>query len=203
MTNFSSTTNRYLEEDLAEFKMKIEQKLETAQKQLNMFQKSIDNISDIKNNDGDWMDDTSNTQDLQLLYSMVGRQNKHIQDLKNALIRIHNKSYGICVVTGNLIDKRRLLAVLTTTKSIEGKNITQTITRLKDDEEQPKPFDPTKRKIISKVIKRTGGNLTSTSKKEEDIYYGLDDDLNFEDDLDLIGDDNNLNEIPNEENNLD
>ena len=51
------------------------------------------------------------------------RQEKFIRDLKNALIRIENKTYGICRVTGNLIDKKRLFLVPHATLSIEAKNM--------------------------------------------------------------------------------
>ena len=51
------------------------------------------------------------------------RQEKFIRDLKNALIRIENKTYGICRVTGKLINKKRLMLVPHATLSIEAKNI--------------------------------------------------------------------------------
>lgn len=54
---------------------------------------------------------------------MAARQQRHIQDLKNALLRIENKTYGICTVTGQLISKERLRLVPHATKSIDGKNI--------------------------------------------------------------------------------
>lgn len=184
MSNLSKVTTRYSEVDLAEFKEKIEQKLASSEQQIALFENRIDDISDTKGNDGDWMDDSSNTQDLEMLYSMVSRQKKHINDLKNALIRIGNKSYGICVVTGELIDKRRLLAVLTTTKSLNAKMIIPTkAERLKDDE-APKVKPKTERTIISKVIKRTGGTpVVSPPKEDASFFSDDDDDDNFDDDL--------------------
>ena len=53
---------------------------------------------------------------------LAGRQEKFVRDLKNALIRIENKTYGICRETGKLIQKERLKAVPHTTLSIEAKN---------------------------------------------------------------------------------
>ncbi len=54
---------------------------------------------------------------------LAGRQEKFVRDLKNALIRIQNKTYGICRVTGKLIPKDRLMAVPHATLSIEAKNM--------------------------------------------------------------------------------
>jgi RNA polymerase-binding transcription factor DksA len=54
---------------------------------------------------------------------LAGRQEKFVRDLKNALIRIENKTYGVCRVTGKLIPKERLLAVPHATLSIEAKNM--------------------------------------------------------------------------------
>ncbi|MBK6931657.1 MAG: TraR/DksA family transcriptional regulator [Saprospirales bacterium] len=72
---------------------------------------------------GDWYDDSTAHTDLELLQRMALRQQRHIQDLRNALLRIQNKTYGICIVTGQLIDKSRLRLVPHATKSIDGKNI--------------------------------------------------------------------------------
>ena len=55
---------------------------------------------------------------------MLSRQQRHVQDLKNALLRIQNKTYGICTVTSKLISKERLRLVPHATKSIDGKNMT-------------------------------------------------------------------------------
>ena len=54
---------------------------------------------------------------------LAGRQEKFLRDLRNALIRIENKTYGICRVTGKLIPKERLMAVPHATLSIEAKNM--------------------------------------------------------------------------------
>ena len=113
-------TNRYSEADLAEFKFAIEKKLDKAERQLTSLDLQIWDAAE--NNDrGDSMDSSANTNDLDMLQMMANRQRKYILDLKNALQRVHNKSYGICAITGELIDKRRLMAVPTTTKSLVGK----------------------------------------------------------------------------------
>jgi RNA polymerase-binding transcription factor DksA len=57
---------------------------------------------------GDWYDDSTAHTDLEMLQRLLQRQQRHVQDLRNALLRIQNKTYGICIVTGQLISKERL-----------------------------------------------------------------------------------------------
>jgi len=112
------TINRYSAIDLEEFRLAIEKKLNKAERQL----PSLDaQILDATENKDDLMDNSSDSNDLEMLQIMANRQRNNISDLRNALQRVDNKSYGICVVTGEMIDKRRLLAVPTTTKSLLGK----------------------------------------------------------------------------------
>ena len=70
------------------------------------------------------LDNTSYETQVDFLVSHKDRSEKHLQDIEKALYRVKNKTYGICVITGQLINKQRLLAVPTTTKSIEAKKIT-------------------------------------------------------------------------------
>jgi RNA polymerase-binding protein DksA len=72
---------------------------------------------------GDKNDDATIHSDLEFLQRMATRQQRLIQDLRNALLRIQNKTYGICTVTGQLIDKNRLRLVPHATKTVDGKNI--------------------------------------------------------------------------------
>ena len=69
------------------------------------------------------LDNTTFEAQINHLVAYKERSEKHLSDIEKALYRIKNKSYGICVVTGKLIDKNRLLAVPTTTKSIEAKKM--------------------------------------------------------------------------------
>lgn len=118
---------RYSDQELAEFKLLIDEKLTAARKELNYLQEQIvemnENNSDIQGSD--WFDDSSIHSEVELLNNMAIRQRQFIQNLENALIRIENKTYGICIITGNLIDKKRLLLVPHATKSIEAKHIEQ------------------------------------------------------------------------------
>ncbi|MEM6967201.1 MAG: TraR/DksA C4-type zinc finger protein [Bacteroidota bacterium] len=195
MLTTASSTNRYSDKDLAEFKVHIEQKLESARNQIASFQERIDNISETKDNDGDWMDDTSNLQDLEMLYSMISRQQKHIRDLENALIRVHTKRYGICIVTGELIDKRRLLAVPTTNKCLAAKLTPKEKPEREEIKIKPKTTKtPTS---FSRVIKRTGGTpkpVVPVEMDEDDDDFDMDNDYDDDDaiDMDLIVDESSL-----------
>lgn len=118
---------RYSDNDLQEFKKIIEQKLEQANKDLELLRGSFQNGSDNS------IDDTSPTfkafeegseiMSKEANMALANRQEKFIRDLKNALIRIENKTYGVCRVTGKLIDKERLKLVPHATMSIEAKNM--------------------------------------------------------------------------------
>lgn len=204
----STGTARYSDQELEEFRVLIENKLEHAREQLRNLQEQILEITENTGDEhgGDWVDDSSTNSEVELLNTMAIRQRKFIADLENALIRIRNKTYGICVITGELIDKRRLMAVPTTTKSLTAKTEqnkqeeSKTTTRLnqnpyvKKDPKAPK-------KIITKVIKKSGGPSTKPAvpkldDDDDDDDYGfgteLDDDLDLKitknistDDLDL------------------
>ena len=118
---------RFSDKDLQEFKALIEEKMEQAQKDLEFLKNSYLNGADNS------IDDTSPTfKAFEAGSEMMSRESnmaqatrleKFIRDLKNALIRIENKTYGICRVTGKLIDKERLKAVPHATLSIEAKNM--------------------------------------------------------------------------------
>jgi DnaK suppressor protein len=116
---------RYSDEELAEFKKLILEKLKNAQKNFDILKNSINQL------DGNDTQDTSPTfkvleEGATVLSKeeagrLAQRQSQFIQHLKAALIRIENKSYGICRVTGKLISKERLKAVPHATLSIEAK----------------------------------------------------------------------------------
>jgi RNA polymerase-binding transcription factor DksA len=117
---------RYSDQDLAEFKSIIEEKIKQAKEDLSLIE------STFKNDSNNGTDDTSptfkafeegsETMSKEANVQLAIRQEKFIRDLKNALLRIENKSYGICRVTGKLIKKERLRLVPHATLSIEAKN---------------------------------------------------------------------------------
>lgn len=116
---------RYGDEDLAEFKQLLDTKIEKAKEELEFTQQQIAELNEngFNQQGGDWYDDSTAHTDLELLQRMSQRQQRYVQDLQNALLRIQNKTYGVCTVTGKLIPKDRLRLVPHATKSIDGKNI--------------------------------------------------------------------------------
>ncbi len=116
---------RYSDEDLQEFKALVDAKLAQAQEELATTERQIADLNEngFNQQGGDWYDDSTAHTDLEMLQRMLTRQQRHVQDLKNAFLRIQNKTYGICTVTGLLISKERLRLVPHATKSIDGKNM--------------------------------------------------------------------------------
>lgn len=118
---------RYSDVDLAEFKELIQKKLEKAKNDLDLIKSAY--LNDLNNGTDDTsptfkaFEEGSETMSKEANSQLAIRQEKFIRDLKNALIRIENKTYGICKVTGKLIAKERLKLVPHATMSIEAKNL--------------------------------------------------------------------------------
>ena len=118
---------RYSDADLQEFKAIIQQKIEKAEKDWALLRESF--INDQNNGTDDTsptfkaFEEGAETLSKEQNAILAGRHEKFIRDLIHALIRIENKTYGICRVTGKLIDKERLKAVPHATLSIEAKNM--------------------------------------------------------------------------------
>jgi RNA polymerase-binding transcription factor DksA len=116
---------RYSDTDLQEFRELIQRKLEAAKKELVYLQGLITRKDEMGGDDGDGrymtMEDGSVSMEREQLSQMASRQITYIDHLEKALMRIENKTYGICRVTGKLIDKARLRAVPHATLSIEAK----------------------------------------------------------------------------------
>ena len=120
-----SEKTRYSDEELEEFREIINEKLALAKRDYDMMMKTL------TNQDSNDVDDTSPTykaleegsvtQSKEEIITMAARQQKFIQGLKAALVRIENKTYGIDRITGKLIPKERLRAVPHATLSVESK----------------------------------------------------------------------------------
>ena len=119
--NQKAEKTRYSAEELEEFRVLIEKKLGRAQEQLQFYLDQLSELADNPDSKVKGLDDGIGTAESERLTNMAGRQRKHIQHLENALIRIRNKAYGVCRVTGKLISKERLRAVPHATLSIEAK----------------------------------------------------------------------------------
>ncbi|MFT3679871.1 MAG: TraR/DksA C4-type zinc finger protein [Ferruginibacter sp.] len=118
-------TLRYSDNELAEFRELIMRKLEAAKKELSYLQGLITRKDEMGGDEGDnrymTMEDGSLSMEREQLSQMASRQITFIDHLEKAIMRIENKTYGICRVTGKLIDKARLRAVPHATLSIEAK----------------------------------------------------------------------------------
>lgn len=118
---------RYSDKDLEEFRVLIEQKIEKAKNDLELLRSAY--MNDGNNGTDDTsptfkaFEEGSETMSKEANTQLAIRQEKFIRDLKNALLRIENKTYGICRVTGKLINKERLKLVPHATLSIEAKNM--------------------------------------------------------------------------------
>lgn len=121
----NTPTMRYSDTELNEFRELIQRKLEAAKKELAYLQGLITRKDDMGGDEGDnrymTMEDGSLSMEREQLSQMASRQITFIDHLEKALMRIENKTYGICRVTGKLIDKARLRAVPHATLSIEAK----------------------------------------------------------------------------------
>jgi RNA polymerase-binding transcription factor DksA len=118
---------RYSDADLAEFKEIILKKIEKAQSDLDLIKSAY--MNDLNNGTDDTsptfkaFEEGSETMSKEANSQLAIRQEKFIRDLKNALFRVENRTYGLCKVTGKLINKERLKIVPHATMSIEAKNL--------------------------------------------------------------------------------
>jgi RNA polymerase-binding transcription factor DksA len=116
---------KYSDNELIEFKELIIRKLEAAKKELNYLQGLITRKDDMGGDESEnrymTMEDGSISMEREQLSQMASRQIQYIDHLEKAMMRIENKTYGICRVTGKLIDKARLRAVPHATLSMEAK----------------------------------------------------------------------------------
>ena len=117
---------RYSDEELEEFRTLILEKLKVAEED---YEHTMDAVLNRDNNEADdtaptyhALEEGSEVQSKEQLMSMALRQQKFVQGLKAALVRINNKTYGICRETGKLIPKERLRLVPHATLSVEAKN---------------------------------------------------------------------------------
>jgi RNA polymerase-binding transcription factor DksA len=122
----SNLKTRYSDAELDEFKALINKKLEEAQVDLNLLKGSLSHNDDHGTDDTgrtfNMMEDGSETLSREEVAQLAARQEKFIQSLQAALVRIQNKTYGICRVSGQLIPKERLRLVPHATMSIDAKN---------------------------------------------------------------------------------
>jgi DnaK suppressor protein len=116
---------RYSREELAEFEQIIQDKVTAARKEVAFIKETLsrknDTGTDNTASSSKVLEDGADTAEKESLNQLASRQMKFIQQLENALIRIKNGTYGVCIGTGKLIAKERLRAVPHTQHSIEAK----------------------------------------------------------------------------------
>jgi len=119
--NTDRVKTRYNNKELSEFQKIIDEKLIEAKKQLSFYKNQLSEMADNPDTKVKGLDDGMSTVENERLSTMALRMQKHIQHLENANLRIQNRVYGICRVTGKLIAKERLVAVPHATLSMEAK----------------------------------------------------------------------------------
>jgi len=123
--NTSDNRTRYSDKELVEFKELIQKKLEEAQADYDLLKQTLSHADDHGTDDTSpsfkLLEDGSDVLSKEETAQLASRQEKYIVNLKNALVRIENKSYGICRATGKLIPKERLRSVPHATLSIDAK----------------------------------------------------------------------------------
>lgn len=121
----NSNKTRYSDSELQEFKELIQEKLRMAKEEFNSLTSSLSspNANGTEDTSGAYktLEDGSATMEKEQINQLAARQKKFIDNLENALVRIENKTYGICRETGKLIQKERLRAVPHATLSMEAK----------------------------------------------------------------------------------
>ncbi|MBK6565645.1 MAG: hypothetical protein IPG18_10750 [Saprospiraceae bacterium] len=169
-----NVTVRYTDEDLIDFKSVIDSKLEKAMAQYQSLKEQLKDITENNTDDfaKDITDFSSIQSEIEMLNNMANHQRKYIQDLENALIRINNKSYGICVVSGELIDKKKIIGCTYYYKISYRQNQSEMKDKMivpkekirgfddeleLDDEKPVKKSEPKSPVIITKVIKKSPG----------------------------------------------
>lgn len=121
-THYEFPTLRYSDAELKEFKEIIDKKLAASREELSNLKDSLESHTESQVGNKSWnMEEGSDTSEMEYLMNQIARLNKFIRDLEMALVRIENKTYGICRATGKLIDKNRLRVVPHATLSMEAK----------------------------------------------------------------------------------
>lgn len=124
---------RYSDKELKEFKDLIDNKLVSAREELKNLKEALENHTDSQAGNKAWnMEEGTDTTEMEYLMNQISRQHQYIRNLELALVRIENKTYGICRVTGKLIPKERLRIVPHATLSLEAK-----VARKPEEESNP------------------------------------------------------------------
>lgn len=124
--NAPDDKTRYSDDELKDFELLIKTKLGKSREEFRILKETLNRNNDAGTDSTSGgntkvLEDGAETAEKENLSQLAARQLKYITNLENALVRIKNRTYGICTVTGKLIPKERLIAVPHTTQSIEAK----------------------------------------------------------------------------------
>lgn len=118
----STTSSRYSDGDLEEFRSLIQLKMEKSKEKLDFYLKQIVDLADNPDAKIKGFDDSVGTAEMERTQELAGMERKYLTNLMNAMIRVDNKTYGICRETGKLIPKERLRIVPHATLCLAAKN---------------------------------------------------------------------------------
>ena len=164
---------RYSDAELREFQEIVQKKIDKCNAEMMSLREQISELGESMGDDrSDFVDSTISQSEGEMLRTMLYRVEKYYRDLQNAMTRIRNKSYGICMISGELIDKRRLRAVPTTTKSLEvklkpPKRVIDLVKRENKTSTTPKNKKPVKKAVKSKAKTKKGATAASLLEESE------------------------------------
>jgi RNA polymerase-binding protein DksA len=115
---------KYTDVELDEFKAILLKKKTRSMEQIKFWEEQLNSVAEKGRDESNVLQNAQEYSATEFTLNQLSRQKKHLTDIELALQRIERKTFGVCVITGRLIDKKRLLAVPTTTKSLSnGKKI--------------------------------------------------------------------------------
>jgi DnaK suppressor protein len=120
---FPERIARYSDEELKEFDVLLDVKIVNANEQIEFFKDQLATLSHDDSNKVKSLEDGSSAQEMAMVSELLKRQELLLVHLINAKHRIKNRTYGVCIETGKLIQKERLRAVPHTTKTVEAKQM--------------------------------------------------------------------------------
>ncbi len=115
---------RLSDTDLATFKEILLKKKNHSEEQIKYYQDQLESMAENGRDESNVLQNSNEYINMEYTLLQLSRQKKHLSDIDQALERVARKTFGLCTITGNLIDKKRLMAVPTTTKSLSnGKKV--------------------------------------------------------------------------------
>lgn len=115
----SATKKNYTQKELKQFETKIDEMIEKTKEEISYAESQIKEVTEMDENVTSFGDEGNAQSEISMLSKQLEREQEQLTKLLNAKLRIENGTYGICSVSGNLIDKKRLEAIPYTTKCVK------------------------------------------------------------------------------------